>query len=414
MTHSMDRVQFVRILLYGFTVSVMLSTSALAQIKQGYLSDDGQVVTVGKVPNALQMASFDNHLGLVKSGVKVEIYESKRDPVVPATWVKVKILEGEYRGKSGWALSQTVHEVKISEGGDSSVERESSARSSRGNSPSMPSSQVTLNEESGPEQASHRTVVASPLFSSPNELNVRDQSVEVGTWVQHLETQKGFTSFQFLKVRVLSGAQKDHVAWIPSHVLKAKVKIISTIIANPNDPKSWPVCQKLANRDDIELLSIHLFDQLVNDFPDLSQRKEIVLFDHGGENETWTNVIMTGDTPRTLAEKFRAAGVTKANGQTVELIVCTAGQWKQFQGRRYNYAIELAKELGMPVIAYPHYNRVEVGEFLGICCSGATVRGYRYKTDVFTDKKEKVLFDPPERTEYFPSGHERLLQERLP
>lgn len=413
-THSAIRINIVGKLVYGIVIFSMFTRFSSAQSNLGYLSDDGQVVTVGKIPNALQMASFENHLGLVKPGVKVEIYESKRDPVVPATWVKVKILEGEYRGQTGWVLSQTLHELKIREETESTINEGRTAKSTPGMPPLPSTLPMGTNDQTVPEKASHQTVVASALFSSANELDVTNQTVEAGTWLQLLETEEGFTSFQFLKVRVLSGNLKDKVAWIPSHVLKSNVKIISTIIADPNDKKGWPLAEKLARREEIELLPISDFNLQSKNFPDLSQRKEVVLFEHGSELPKYTNAIHSGETPKQLADKFRAAGVSKTNGQVVELIVCTSGQWKMFQGNKYNYAIELAKELDMPVIAYPHYNRVIVNCGMWFSCTGATIKGYRYKYNKSKDQKEKAFFYPPERTKYYPSGQETLLKERLP
>ncbi len=76
------------------------------------ISDDGVAVTLAKVPESLKLASFRNHLGLAAPGTRVLVFETRRDPVVPVRWVKVKLLEGQFKSQTAWVMEPTVHKRK--------------------------------------------------------------------------------------------------------------------------------------------------------------------------------------------------------------------------------------------------------------------------------------------------------------
>ena len=51
-----------------FGLAAALVTPLAAET--GFLSDDGDVVTVAKIPNALKLSSFANHLGIAAHGTR--------------------------------------------------------------------------------------------------------------------------------------------------------------------------------------------------------------------------------------------------------------------------------------------------------------------------------------------------------
>lgn len=197
--------------------------------RESYLSDDGEVVTVAKIPNALRLADFANHLGLLPHGTRVLAFETKRDPAIPVTWTRIQILEGEYRGKTGWVISPTVHEgTRRSEGAispsDQNTQQATRDRSGRirGNSsPTNAPLEQRSEADRKPVHATHHVVHESWIFSAPNIYGGSRQRVAAGDLVERLDGRDdGLVSFRWMKVRVKSGTHLGRTGWLPSHTLR--------------------------------------------------------------------------------------------------------------------------------------------------------------------------------------------------
>ena len=185
-----------------------LTASALADDKEQFakLSDDGKPVTVLKVPNALKRADFSNQLGLVAVGTRARLLGvKKKDPVVPAIWVQVEMLEGKYKGQRGWVMEQVVEVLK---------KRPTDLnRAARDVGPD--------NKAKVPAQATHVVLKDNALFSKANILSPTAARVSPNDYVQETDQKPDVTtSFYWIKATVLSGKQKAATGWLPSHALK--------------------------------------------------------------------------------------------------------------------------------------------------------------------------------------------------
>jgi hypothetical protein len=385
------------------SIALLRTSSQLYAQREAVLSDDGAVVTVAKVPNALRLADFSNHLGLIRPGTRVRAFESKRDPAVPATWIKVEILEGEYRGKIGWALSQTVHLQQAQPKRETNAESRGRAnRIAGGSTVDRPMSAPLDNDEQPPHEATHRVTANTAMFSIPSIYGVGNKQIEDGTWVEALAARDdAITSFRWIRIRVLTGHNRGKTAWVPSHTLKERLKRY-VIIANPTDDKAWPMAERLARDEEIDLVATQDLENLVDSDVDLSTAAEIVVFEHS-YSPALPGAIWSGDSPSSLADKLRKSGIR--NEATVELFICKAGA--KIDGT-FSFAARLATALGMPVRAYAHYVRVKptrvnltVTELFWV-----EVEGYEYEADPFTDEEKQIIV-PMRRFEYEPSGSSR-------
>ncbi len=187
---------------------------------EGVLSDDGDVVMVAKVPDALKLADFGNHLGIVPANTRVRILETRRDPAIPTGWTKVEILEGAYKGQSGWALSQTVHVRK-----QPRAAAETSDQKSRRLGRVAPEPEPKIEDVLVPPRATHRVIKGIGLWTEPSALTAAGQQLKSGDFVEKTELPRedAVTSFLWINVRVLSGVQANQTGWIPSHALKELV-----------------------------------------------------------------------------------------------------------------------------------------------------------------------------------------------
>jgi hypothetical protein len=182
-------------------VATVFAAPVGGQEKIAIVSDDGNVVTVAKVPNALALANFSNHLGLVAAGTKVRLLGvEKRDPDIPATWTKVQLLEGKYKDKIGWVMTQVVKPVPPQR------------KTPMGLQPS---------HDGAPANALHVVVDATAIFSAPSILSPGRKRVSSGDWIQQIaEKRDASTSFYWLEVKILSGDSGADKGWLPSHRLK--------------------------------------------------------------------------------------------------------------------------------------------------------------------------------------------------
>lgn len=225
----------MRYSLTSFISVVFLTATAIAADRIAVLSDDGEVVTVVKVPNALELADFSKHLGIVAAGTKARILGAeKKDPVVPAKWVEVQILEGQHKGKTGWVLTQVVHDVK-------EVRPPDGPRTSRQHEEK--SLDVNPDAKDAPKRATHFVQHATAIFSDASILAASSKRVSSGDWVEkHGDKPDETTSFYWVQVSVLSGKLKGAKGWLPSHTLKE-------ICRCKTDETAYPKTREWAERN---------------------------------------------------------------------------------------------------------------------------------------------------------------------
>lgn len=74
-----------------------------------YLSNDGDPTLLMKTPSYYSVPDKSQHLGIVPFKTEVEVLESRKDAALSIlVWKKVRILSGQFRGRTGWVSGNCV------------------------------------------------------------------------------------------------------------------------------------------------------------------------------------------------------------------------------------------------------------------------------------------------------------------
>lgn len=396
----------------AIAVSLLNLPARSAEVK-GDLSDDGSVVMVAKVPDASQMASFENHLGIAAAGTKVRMLEQRADPGFPLKWIKVQILDGTFAGQTGWVISTTFHERR---------------------------NVAEPKERVGPVKSTHRVIEDTPVFGEPNFMSPTGQRLPAGTWVESIpEATSGnrvnksrtpppafasgakrdrTTSFQFLRVHVLDGKSNGQSLWVPTHALQQRRTRCALVAQESISPAfdeanaeavrwAWRQAKSLSAHPDVTLIASEDLEPLLKKNINLSEFDEVFVLIH--VRLSTPGVLLSGDVPEVFADRLFKARLR--SGTPIELFVCRAGDNLADRDKPSgSFAAQLAKhlqarKLNCPVFAYPHYNKMGLVN-CSPQCERVEVSAYDYPldSDGREDRSQGQRRLPIDRREYFPNG----------
>lgn len=195
---------------------------SLAQEDQGnrgptyHLSNDGEATLLVKTPDYYSVPNTGQHIGIVPYKTRVEVLETKQDASLRIlSWSRVRVLEGQFKGKEGWVSSRTV--VKTAQQALSPALKPSRLARQKSDADSPETKTASSSSASRCRVVTPTILRSQPAATGGASLGQLTKGTHLERLDESSEDEALFVTAKWYKVRVADGPLKAKTGFVLGH-----------------------------------------------------------------------------------------------------------------------------------------------------------------------------------------------------